>query len=163
MFFLGEGPPSSGPSSNCGSEHSYNYPATATNSLSQGSTIDQGSVVNIEDDVSSHYSDGRGSVQQYNKYRVSPNPSPNQSTDRAISDAARKNKRLNPFSTFFSTKKDKHVYGSNQNLYGSHGHLAGNQNQHQNHHQAQTIPESRNFRTIREYSPRAFKFYMEQR
>ena len=92
-------------------------------------------------------------VQQYNKYRHSPNPSPNQSTDRAISEQ-RKNKRLNPFN-FFSSKKDKQIYGSSQNLYGSTGHIPTAS--------TSSIPESRNFRTIREYSPRAFKFYMEQR
>ena len=86
-------------------------------------------------------------------YRVSPTTSPNQSVDKAMREEQRGKKGI--FSFFRSSKPDR--TGLSQFSSSSTNDYYASSSKRQN------FNDSRNFKTIREYSPRAFKFYMEQR
>ena len=112
IFFSGEGPPSSGPSSDCHSECSYGI-----NSFGSINQLDQGSIIHMDED--SHYNYDRRPNQEYSPhYRISPATSPavspNQSVDKAMRESrdqdsrnTQKNSSKGLFGGFFS-RRDKH-------------------------------------------------------
>ena len=110
------------------------------------STHDYGSHGPSSQHIDSTYNPGSA-------YRVSPTTSPNQSVDKAMREEQRGKKGF--FSLFRSSKPDR--TGLNQFSSSTNSDFYASSSKRQN------FNDSRNFKTIREYSPRAFKFYMEQR
>jgi len=167
MWTYGEGPPSSGPSSECHSESSYGMNQMESYGSMEGSIVHMDRVGNDDD---SYYSDRRSTHDYgshgpsgaqpmdstYNpgsSYRVSPTTSPNQSVDKAMREEQRGKKGF--FSLFRSSKPERSGLSQFSSSTNSDFYASSSKRQNFN--------DSRNFKTIREYSPRAFKFYMEQR
>lgn len=86
---------------------------------------------------------------------ASPATSPNHSTDLAIREG--KKKSILNFKTIFNRDSSKQQQTSSVND------LHSSKTNQSSHDGSDSHEESRNFRTIREIQPRAFKFYMEQR